>query len=125
MALDTASGRILAMIGGADFQSCAVQPAVQANRQPGSAFKPPCTRPRSNRGAARNRAPGHAPGPAQRRRQTLAADQLPRRVPRRATATEALVHSSNVAAVRLLRQTGLPGVVRLSGRLGITAPLAA
>jgi penicillin-binding protein 1A len=40
VALDTGSGRIRAMIGGADFTENQYNRAVQANRQPGSAFKP-------------------------------------------------------------------------------------
>lgn len=39
-ALDPASGHILAMIGGRDFEESKFNRAVQAVRQPGSAFKP-------------------------------------------------------------------------------------
>lgn len=40
IALDPASGAILAMIGGRDFETSKFNRAVQAIRQPGSAFKP-------------------------------------------------------------------------------------
>ena len=40
IALDPNTGRVLAMSGGYDFQSSEFNRATQANRQPGSAFKP-------------------------------------------------------------------------------------
>ena len=38
--LDTSTGEILAMVGGRDFWESRFNRAVQAKRQPGSAFKP-------------------------------------------------------------------------------------
>ncbi len=40
VAIEPGTGRILAMIGGRDFEHYKFNRAVQANRQPGSAFKP-------------------------------------------------------------------------------------
>lgn len=124
VALDTASGRILAMIGGADYQSAPFNRAVQANRQPGSAFKPLVYAAALEQGMPPGTVLSDTP---------LALPSGTRKLWRPTnfrgeyrgslTMTEALVRSSNVAAVRLLRQTGLDPVVRLSGRLGITAPL--
>ena len=124
VALDTASGRILAMIGGADYVAAPFNRAVQANRQPGSAFKPLVYAAALEQGVPPGTVLSDTP---------LALPSGTRKLWRPTnfrgeyrgslTLAEALVHSSNVAAVRLLRQTGLPPVVRLSGRLGITAPL--
>lgn len=124
VALDTASGRILAMIGGADYQSAPFNRAVQANRQPGSAFKPLVYAAALEQGVPPGTVLSDTP---------LALPSGTRKLWRPTnfrgeyrgslSLAEALVHSSNVAAVRLLRQTGLDPVVRLSGRLGITAPL--
>ena len=124
VALDTASGRILAMIGGADYQSAPFNRAVQANRQPGSAFKPLVYAAALEQGVPPGTVLSDTP---------LALPSGTRKLWRPTnfrgeyrgslSLAEALVRSSNVAAVRLLRQTGLPPVVRLSGRLGITAPL--
>ena len=124
VALDTASGRILAMIGGADYVGAPFNRAVQANRQPGSAFKPLVYAAALEQGVPPGTVLSDTP---------LALPSGTRKLWRPTnfrgeyrgslSLAEALVHSSNVAAVRLLRQTGLPPVVRLSGRLGITAPL--
>jgi len=40
IAMDPASGQVLAMVGGRDFDASHFNRAVQAHRQPGSAFKP-------------------------------------------------------------------------------------
>jgi penicillin-binding protein 1A len=40
VAIDPATGHILAMIGGRDFRESEFNRATQAKRQPGSAFKP-------------------------------------------------------------------------------------
>jgi penicillin-binding protein 1A len=124
IALDTASGRIRAMIGGADFNENQYNRSLQANRQPGSAFKPLLY------AAALEQ--GIPPG-------TVLVD-APLSVPSGAgkvwhprnfkneyqgslTLTEALVRSSNVVAVRLIQQTGLERVIRHAQKMGITAPL--
>ena len=124
VALDTASGRILAMIGGADYVAAPFNRAVQANRQPGSAFKPLVYAAALEQGVPPGTVLSDTP---------LALPSGTRKLWRPTnfrgeyrgslSLAEALVRSSNVAAVRLLRQTGLDPVVRLSGRLGITAPL--
>ncbi len=124
VALDSDSGRIRAMIGGVDFNENQFNRVLQANRQPGSAFKPLLY------AAALEK--GIAPG-------TVLADtpiSLPsngdtRWQPRNfkneyhgsLTLTEALVRSSNVGAVRLLQQTGLDKVIELAKKMGIATPL--
>jgi len=124
VALDSDSGRIRAMIGGVDFNENQFNRVLQANRQPGSAFKPLLY------AAALEK--GIAPG-------TVLADtpiSLPsngdtRWQPRNfkneyhgsLTLTEALVRSSNVGAVRLLQQTGLDKVIALAKKMGIATPL--
>ena len=40
MAIDPKSGEVLALVGGRDFHSSPFNRAIQALRQPGSAFKP-------------------------------------------------------------------------------------
>lgn len=125
VALDTDSGRICAMIGGADFTENQYNRAVQANRQPGSAFKPllyaaaleqgvspetifadtPLTLPSGN---------GQSWHPRNFKNEYRGSLSL----------GEALVHSSNVVAVRLMQQIGAQRVISTAQRMGITSPLA-
>jgi penicillin-binding protein 1A len=124
VALDTASGRILAMVGGADYHTAPFNRAVQANRQPGSAFKPIVYATALEQGV---------PSTTVLRDTPLALPSGTRKLWRPGNfrgeyrgslnLAEALVCSSNVVAVRLLRQTGVPSVVRLAKRLGISAEL--
>ena len=113
VALDPATGHVRAMVGGRDFDESPFNRAVQARRQPGSAFKPfvyaaaleagftPATiierLERADRDAAgRLDARGRAFRPAT----TM-------------TCAPALRTSSNRAAVRLLQKVGIPSTVQL------------
>jgi penicillin-binding protein 1A len=124
VALDTTSGRIRAMIGGADFHQNQYNRAVQANRQPGSAFKPLVYATALERGIQPWTVFSDTPislssggGKFWRPRNFNNEYRGSLRL------AEALVQSSNVVAVRLLQKTGLKNVIHLAGQLGITAPL--
>jgi len=124
VALDASSGRIRAMIGGAAFTENQFNRAVQANRQPGSAFKPLLYAAALEQGVAPtsvfNDAPLSLPSSGGRLWQ-------PRNFKNEYRGSmplgEALVHSSNVIAVRLLQQVGLDRVVHTAKALGVSAPL--
>ncbi|ADW17079.1 penicillin-binding protein, 1A family [Desulfobulbus propionicus DSM 2032] len=126
VALDSASGRIRAMIGGVDFTATQFNRAVQANRQPGSAFKPIVYAAALEQGvspaAVFNDAPlsltsgnGRPWQPHNFNNEYRGPMPL----------AEALVRSSNVIAVRLAQQIGVERVVRTARRMGISAPLDA
>ncbi|MBV5317782.1 MAG: PBP1A family penicillin-binding protein [Desulfobulbaceae bacterium] len=124
VALDTASGRIRAMIGGVDFNETQYNRTLQANRQPGSAFKPLLFAAALEQGLAQGTVLIDTPLSL-----PSGGDKLwqPRNFKNEyhgsLTLTEALVRSSNVAAVRLLQQTGLDNVIHLAKKMGITSPL--
>ena len=126
VALDTATGRIRAMIGGVDFNDTQYNRATQANRQPGSAFKPLVYAAALEKGipltTVFNDAPLSLPGGSGTfwRPRNFHNEYLGP-----LTLGEALVRSSNVIAVRLLQQTGLDTATRLARELGITTPLQA
>ncbi|WP_319588251.1 PBP1A family penicillin-binding protein [uncultured Desulfobulbus sp.] len=126
VALDTGSGRIRAMIGGTDFTENQYNRAVQANRQPGSAFKPLLY--------ASALEQGMSPGSVFKDTPiTLPSGGGKSWQPRNfkneyhgsMALDEALIHSSNVIAVRLMQQAGLQNVLRTAKKMGITAPLEA
>ena len=126
VALDTDSGRIRAMIGGVDFTENQYNRAVQANRQPGSAFKPLLYAAALEQGVPPDAVFQDAPI-------TLASGGGKPWQPRNfkneyrgsLALGEALIHSSNVVAVRLMQQIGPQNVIRTAQKMGITAPLEA
>lgn len=124
VALDTASGRIRAMIGGVDFNENQYNRAIQAHRQPGSAFKPLLYATALEQGLAPetkfNDTPISLPSGGARLWQPR---NFKNEYRGSLSLTEALVHSSNVVAVRLLQHTGLDKVTHLAQKMGITAPL--
>lgn len=126
VALEVKTGRVLAMVGGRDFQESQFNRAVQARRQPGSVFKPiiyaaalqetftpttlildqPLTLPGAGGGIwSPSNYDGTFMGPI--------------------TLRTGLVHSRNIVTIKLLQAVGIGPVIKLAAELGITAPLAA
>ena len=126
VALDSGSGRIQAMIGGVDFTENQFNRAVQANRQPGSAFKPLLYAAALEQGISPDAVFQDAPivlySGAGKPWQPHNFKQEYRGP---ITLTEALVHSSNVIAVRLMQQVGPQEVITIARKMGISAPLDA
>jgi 1A family penicillin-binding protein len=120
VALDPQPGNILAMVGGADFATTPFNRAVRSRRQPGSAFKPfvyaaalerglsPVSTIRGIRQVA-VQAPEGVWIPRDERAGTE--DEL--------TLREALIASSNAAAVLLQQRVGTRPVLRLAADLGV------
>jgi penicillin-binding protein 1A len=124
VALDPGSGVIRALVGGRDFALSQFDRALQARRQPGSAFKPivyaaaldrkiPVTTRIStvpvaidNPGSQDWRPGDHLPD---------SVETLPLR--------EALARSSNMAAVRLGQWVGAERVAELGKELGLSTPI--
>jgi 1A family penicillin-binding protein len=120
VAIDPTSGEVRAMTGGRDFDESQFNRAMQAKRQPGSAFKPIVY-------AAALEA-GYSPA-------TLITDlDNPMMVPAGAwlpddhsqaeemTMRAGLKTSSNRAALQVLRAVGIPTAVTYAERLGLQAP---
>ncbi|MGH7481023.1 MAG: transglycosylase domain-containing protein [Longimicrobiales bacterium] len=116
--METATGNVLALVGGRDFSQSKYNRATQAKRQPGSAFKPFVY--------ATAIARGYPP--------TFPLDDTPLRMEidgrvwtpenygnsysGRITLHEALVHSKNVATVRLAERVGLGSVIETAHSIG-------
>lgn len=116
--LDAGSGAVRAMVGGASFARGPFNRAVQARRQPGSAFKPFVFLAALERGATPSEAVSDAalsgrwqPGNgAWRGRGEISLE-------------EALAQSVNTAAVRVLaRGGGAAGAAAVARRLGLAGP---
>lgn len=127
VALDPASGLVAALSGGRDFGESQFNRATQAQRQPGSAFKPFVY------GAALESGKATAA--------SILLDQ-PKKYPRTTdqtwdprnydgiylgtvTAREAIAHSLNAATLDLAQRIGPPAIVTFARKLGVASPIAA
>lgn len=124
--IENKTGYVKALVGGADFERSSFNRAIQAYRQPGSAFKPMVY-------AAALEWGGYSPN-------TLILDEPiavvtdPRRpewIPSNAdgqfrglmTLGDALAQSRNVAAVKLLMDVGVDPAISMARRMGIRSRL--
>ena len=124
VALDSGSGRILAMIGGTDFTVSQYNRAVHAQRQPGSVFKPliyatgfeqgiaPSTRIDDKPFSIRNN-DGSVWKPRNYGNKYYGSTSL----------QDGLIYSRNIVAIKLLQKTGVKPVIKLAQKAGITATL--
>jgi penicillin-binding protein 1A len=127
LSIDNETGDVIAMIGGYDFERSEFNRAVQAQRQPGSAFKPFIY------GAALTR--GFTPVSTVVDRPVVYTDPVsgfvwaPRNYGRKfygpMTMRDALKKSINNATVHLFRDLGVSYVIDYARRFGIQAPLSA
>lgn len=125
VALDPRNGAIRALVGGRDFALSQFDRALQARRQPGSAFKPLLYAAALDRGipvttrvstlpvAVDN--PGSDWRPSDHLPDSV--DALPFR--------DALARSSNMAAVRVGQWVGAERVAELGAELGLSTPIPA
>jgi penicillin-binding protein 1A len=126
LSIENSTGDVLAMIGGYDFGRSEFNRAVQAKRQPGSAFKPFIY------GAALTR--GYTPVSKVIDRPVVYTDPVsgfvwaPRNYGRKfygpMTMRYALKKSINNATVHLFRDLGVRYVIDYARRMGIQAPLS-
>ena len=125
LSLDVASGDVLALVGGWDFDRSQFDRATQARRQPGSAFKPIIY--------AAALAKGYTASSILFDRPVVYVDETsgfvwrPQNYGRSfygpITLREALARSVNNATVHLFRDVGVDYVISIARRLGIEAPL--
>jgi penicillin-binding protein 1A len=125
--LDVESGGIRAMVGGRSYSQSPFNRAVNAHRQPGSAFKPLVFALAVEQGATQARLLLDAPvafegGLPDRDWQP---ENFSRTFHGETTLRSALVHSMNIPAVRLIEQLGPSSAAAFARRLGIQSPLSA
>src|SRR5437764_4294508 len=123
--LEPQTGYVRALVGGYDFFRSEFNRAVQARRQPGSAFKPFVYIAALEAGfTAASRiedAPvSYATGP---NGQSWKPDNYDRKFRGPTTLQQAVEESVNVVTVKLQEQIGLSRTVRVARRFGITSPL--
>jgi 1A family penicillin-binding protein len=121
VAIDPATGNILAMVGGSDFTAAPYNRAVRSRRQPGSAFKPFVYSVALENGMSPvstisgiRQVVVNAPQGVWIPRDERASEQ------ETLTLREALLESNNAAAVLLQQHVGSRPILRLANDLGVT-----
>jgi penicillin-binding protein 1A len=124
LSVDIESGDVLALVGGYDFAESEFDRAVQAERQPGSSFKPLVYAAALGRGwtaasILHDRPVVMEDGSGK----TWRPQNYSRKFLGPITMREALARSVNNATIHLMRDVGVEHVIELARRLGIQAPL--
>jgi len=127
VALDARTGEIKAMVGGSDYGRSQFNRAVQAQRQPGSAFKPIVYAAAFEQGFTPATLIDDAPIRFEigvgGRSDVWAPENVDRQYRGPVTLRRALEESINVPTVRLIAAIGIDPVIDLARRLGITSEL--
>jgi len=127
VALDPATGEIRAMVGGRDYARSQWNRAVQARRQPGSAFKPFVYAAAFDRGFTPASLLGDFPVgysiPRDGRMVEWSPENFDRQFRGQVTLRRALEESINVPTVRLLEAVGVDSVILLAHRMGVVSEL--
>ena len=125
--LEPDKGAIRAMVGGYDFTRSEYNRAVQAHRQPGSAFKPIIYATAVSQGMSPASVILDAPVVYEQDQdeKTWKPENYGRKIHGMVSLRDALAHSHNLATVRLLDKVGVKDVIEFAKTVGITSPLAA
>jgi len=124
LCMDPATGGVLAMVGGVDFGASQFNRALQARRQPGSAFKPIVYAAALDKGKTLVSTVDDSPI-------EFARSETEMWKPKNYDDTflgpipliEALAKSRNLATVRLLNEIGVDTAIRMARDLGIQSPI--
>lgn len=125
LAMNPQTGRVLCMVGGKDFSKSQFNRATQAYRQPGSAFKPIIYATALEKGYTE--ASVLIDSPIIKEDPSLVGSWKPANYDNAfwgpITLRDALIHSRNVVAIKLLESVGIQEVHEMARRLGIRSPL--
>jgi penicillin-binding protein 1A len=124
VSIDAMTGQVLALVGGRDFHKSRFNRATQAQRQPGSAFKPLLFAAALEQG----KSPGTVIGNLTNQIDAVGGPWLPDDGHGSAesyTLRRALTVSSNRAAAQLMQTIGVASTIDYARRLGINSSLAA
>ena len=125
VALDPRTGGVKAMIGGYDFKKSQFNRAVQAKRNPGSAFKPIIYAAAIDKGVTAATIFDDAPVEYDSGKEKAWKPKNYDNIYRGAvTMREALTNSINVVSVKILETIGVNYAIEYAQKLGITSPLS-
>ncbi|HET7875510.1 MAG TPA: PBP1A family penicillin-binding protein [Methylomirabilota bacterium] len=125
LAIEPSTGHIKAMVGGYDFFKSEFNRAVQARRQPGSAFKPFVYIAALEAGATPASVVDDSPVeyPTGRNGKPWKPENYDRKFRGPITYQQALEESINVATVKVQERIGIRRTVEVARRLGVESPL--
>ncbi len=124
LAIEPATGRIRAMVGGRDFSQSQFNRAVQALRQPGSAFKPIIYTAALEHGYSASDMLDDSPLIIKvNRNKDWSPENFTRTYQGPVTLRRVLEQSLNVPTVRLVDKIGTDEIIRYARKLGIRSPL--
>jgi penicillin-binding protein 1A len=126
ISLDPLNGHVKAMIGGYDFYKSQFNRAVQAIRQPGSAFKPIIYAAAVNEGFAPSSIIIDSPIIFKEKEDAFdkwKPVNFEEKFYGPTSLREALAHSRNVVTVKLMQKIGIKSSIRLARSLGISSKL--
>jgi len=124
LAIDPASGRIRAMVGGRDFGQSQFNRSWQALRQPGSAFKPIIYAAALDRGFGASDLLDDSPLTIKLdRNKNWKPENFSRTYQGKVTLQRALLQSLNVPTIRLLGKIGINETIDFARKFGITSRL--
>lgn len=124
-AMDPRSGAVRAMVGGYDFKKSQFNRAMQAKRNPGSAFKPIIYAAAIDKGLTPATIIDDSPVEYESGKEKAWAPKNYDNIYRGAvTMREALTNSINVVSVKILERIGVGYAIDYAKKLGITSPLA-
>lgn len=123
--MERESGRVRAIVGGTDFAASQFDRAIQARRQPGSAFKPIIFAAALERGYSPDSILVDEPLALAGARKGKAWEpkNFDNLYKGPITLQNSLVQSRNIIAIKLLQEVGIERVVSLAAHLGITAKI--
>ena len=126
LCLEVQTGLVKAMIGGRDFSASQFNRAIQARRQPGSAFKPIIYAAAIDKGYTPATVLIDAPVVYRdlEQGQTWKPKNYGRKFYGPTSLRQALAHSRNVVTVKILSQIGIDYTIDYARKLGIESPLA-
>lgn len=123
VAIEPSTGYIRAMVGGYDFGKSEYNHAVQARRQPGSAFKPFIYAAAMEKGLSPSSVIDDSPITFDENLpKTWKPENYDHKFYGPTTLREALAYSRNVPTIKLLQQVGVGNVMELAKKTGIQGP---
>ncbi len=124
IAIDVKTGKILSMVGGKNFNKSVFNRAVQAKRQPGSAFKPLVYATAINQGFSQNDKLLDAPLSYRLdNNRTWRVNNFSKTYLGEITFRKALALSKNTPVVRLMEKIGIAKVIEFAKNAGISSKL--